>query len=263
MKKVVTGNLNMNESEKYYGFYRGIVQYNIDDMKLGRIKVRVPAVNMGDGIEKEKDFKGLPWAIPGIFFGAAYDMGNFIVPMVGTAVLVAFEAGDKNHPIYFGGLPSVGGKGSTMVELKDGKHPDFMSGAWTAPTDGDAPKDVYEQGRTNEQDITRNVIYKSSKGHTIYMDDTDGKESLTIVDRIGQMIKFYSPVSVAKNKGNAARRGIRRASSLDQLKEADGVGDAKIVIMSGDSLIKVTPDKIIIKSPVVSINPPGETKSYL
>lgn len=253
----------VNDSEKLYGFFRGRVEYNKDALKLGRVQVRVPTIH-GDNDTGVKT-STLPWAIPGIFFGAAYDMGNFIVPHVGTIVLVAFEAGDKSNPIYFGGIPSVGGKGKVMNHLGDVKdtHPDFMSGAWTAPTDGDAPKDIYEQGRTNEQDITRNVIYKSSKGHTIYMDDTDGKESLTIVDRIGQMIKFYSPVSVAKNKGNAARRGIRRASSLDQMKEADGVGDAKIVIMSGDSLIKVTPDKIIIKSPVVSINPPGETKNYL
>jgi hypothetical protein len=68
----------------------------------------------------------------------------------------------------------------------------MTNGIWYAGTDGDAPTDVYS-GRDYDKDITRHVLYKSPKGHTILFDDTDAKEQLTIIDRMGQVINMICP----------------------------------------------------------------------
>lgn len=236
------------------GLYRARVENNRDPEKIGRVQIRVPQLHGilddPDGFIKTED---LPWATPGIFAAAAYDMGQFLVPHVGTIVWVAFEAGDPNRPVYFGGIPSTGGNGKQMNHIgnypKDG-HPDYM-GPWTAPTEGDAPKEIYT-GRSANQDITRGVIFKSPKGHAIYYDDTDGKESFTIVDRAGQVIQLYCPVPVGDNKANAKRRGNKSALNDTQLKEASTayimLKSSELIIKQAKSHVKIEPNKVTVKS---------------
>jgi len=276
------GEYRPNSRNPLPGFYRGRVEYNRDPLKLGRVKVRVPQLHGFPDDEGAIPTSALPWASPGIFIGAGYDMGQFIVPHVGTFVWVSWEEGDPDKPIYFGGIPSTGGQPKVMNHIGDipkDNHPDYMSGPWYAGTDGDAPKDVY-LGRSATQDVTRGVIFKSPKGHTILYDDTDGAEAFAIIDRVGQIIKFICPVSVNDNKANASRRGVASATNENQLAKSPG---AKIVIKSGNlsqlngssvieispgkillqskdsdgnvSTIEITPKRILIDSPLVDINP--------
>jgi hypothetical protein len=234
------------------GFYRARVEFNRDPMKIGRIKVRIPQLH---GVMEDKSMSvqvsQLPWAHPGDFIAAANDMGQFIVPHVGTYVWVAFEQGDPTKPIYFGGIPSTGGNKKRMNDVggdipKD-KHPDYMSGHWYAPTDGDAPDDVYD-GRQGTQDVTRGVVFKSPKGHTIMYDDTDGQEELTLIDRSGQVIKMYAPVSKNDNTGNYNRRGNKRADKGTQVNK-----DGYILLQSGNSTIKIENGKITLSADRVDL----------
>lgn len=91
------------EKVDYKMFYRALVCNTHDPKKLGRVQIRVPSIH---GTKNSKgtfiEDASLPWAYPGIMFGAANDMGNFIVPEKGTIVFVTFEAGDSSKPIYFG-----------------------------------------------------------------------------------------------------------------------------------------------------------------
>lgn len=85
--------LAQHTREKVFGKYRGSVVDVDDPQKVGRIKVRVPAV-LGDEVS--------PWAEPCAPFTGP-GMGLYAVPPVGAAVWVEFEAGQISRPIWSGG----------------------------------------------------------------------------------------------------------------------------------------------------------------
>jgi len=128
----------MDEVNKYYGFYRGLVVDNSGEEVLpdetvshtdGRIRVQVfPMMSTVKKYDEEqsqyvdievddtiltstvyKNTDVLPYAIPApaIGFGAGVDYGVFTVPAIGSYVWVFFEQGDINQPIYFASAPDA------------------------------------------------------------------------------------------------------------------------------------------------------------
>ena len=222
--------------DNYPGFYRARVELTRDPKKMGRVKIRIPHLHgflPEEGGDEGKYFhtSELPWALPGDFSCAGYDYGQHMVPHVGTFVWVAFEAGDPDKPIYFGGIPyreSDQDKKYGHIDDAPNKinadHPDFMGETYYAGSEGSCPKDVYEldeEERETTEDITRQVVYKSVKGHAIVADDTDEKENFTFIDRVGQMLKFVSPFTKDANKGNKERRELRSSYLEDTIHSDD------------------------------------------
>jgi uncharacterized protein involved in type VI secretion and phage assembly len=82
----------MNESNGFYGKYRGIVTDNQDPSMIGRIRAKVPDV-MGD-IESG-------WAMPCAPFGGN-STGFFAIPPKNAGVWIEFEHGDPDYPIWSG-----------------------------------------------------------------------------------------------------------------------------------------------------------------
>ncbi|MEU4428719.1 phage baseplate assembly protein V [Actinoplanes sp. NPDC024001] len=82
----------MPEPNRYLGKFRGTVAENIDPMRLGRLRVRVPDV-LGDTASS--------WAMP-CFPLSGPRMGHYAVPPVGAGVWVEFEQGDVSFPIWVG-----------------------------------------------------------------------------------------------------------------------------------------------------------------
>ena len=76
---------------RFFGKYRGVVISNIDDLKRGRLKVKVPKV-MGD-----QEF----WALPCVPY-AGDQVGFFAMPPDGAMVWIEFEGGDPSYPIWVG-----------------------------------------------------------------------------------------------------------------------------------------------------------------
>lgn len=79
---------------KYYGKYRGTVTNNIDPEQRARIMAIVPAT--GTLIPSS-------WALPCVPI-AGKSEGIFVVPQIGAAVWIEFEAGDLDKPIWTGGF---------------------------------------------------------------------------------------------------------------------------------------------------------------
>ena len=75
-----------------FGKYRGLVLAANDPERLGRIRASVPALGLD-----------LPWALPCVP-GAGPGSGHLVLPPVGAAVWIEFEAGDVDHPIWSGGF---------------------------------------------------------------------------------------------------------------------------------------------------------------
>lgn len=82
----------MNESDRYYGKYRGTVFNNLDPENRGRIQPIVPDVQ---GIIP------MTWAMPCLPV-AGKGSGAFFVPEIGSGVWIEFEQGDPDYPIWTG-----------------------------------------------------------------------------------------------------------------------------------------------------------------
>jgi len=219
---------------KYYGLYRGVVEYNIDPMKIGRCKVRVVAIH---GTEVSIETKDLPWSVPMNSYGGFHDGGTFIVPPVGSTVWVQFEMGESRNPVYFGAWyknpndqREVFTKTSKVTKNKLPDRP-ISSGTWKQPIGSEVPDEIL----ATPYDPSTHLIHKSTKGHTICIEDRDGYESLKITDRSGQEVILSSPVTDDKNLANAKQRGTRSVSNGDQLEYDDLAGGTSSVEILGSS----------------------------
>lgn len=116
------------------GLVIGVVTNINDPDKLGRVKLKLPAISA----EMETDWARVAMA------GAGPDRGVFFLPEVNDEVLVGFEGSDLRRPVVLGGLyngkdkpkaydasgtPTTGGRRITskkgyIVELADGTAPD-------------------------------------------------------------------------------------------------------------------------------------------
>lgn len=76
---------------RLFGKYRGLVTDNVDPLKIGRLKVNVPAV---PGMAEN-------WALPCAPY-AGDQVGFYTMPPIGAKVWVEFEGGDPSHPIWSG-----------------------------------------------------------------------------------------------------------------------------------------------------------------
>ncbi|MGO9443391.1 MAG: phage baseplate assembly protein V [Thiobacillaceae bacterium] len=82
----------MNESNRYYGKYRGTVVSNLDPEGLGRVQAIVP------------DVQGLipmSYAMP-CLPAAGKGTGAYFLPEIGSGVWIEFEQGDPDYPIWTG-----------------------------------------------------------------------------------------------------------------------------------------------------------------
>ena len=158
-------------------FYIGIVEDTKDPYKLGRVRVRIPGMHGTNNTQLYYlQTKSLPWAKPAILNSAGNDMGQFIVPAKGTRVLVSFEYNDLTKPIYFGGVPML------INQPKYYNDNEKINNGETYKIEtNDRITDL-------DEDSAQTVVYKSIKGATIIIDDTDGKENIKIIDAAGQQI---------------------------------------------------------------------------
>ena len=126
----------MTERRVYFGKHRGEVIDDRDPLKLGRVKVKVPAILA--------DLN--PWALPCVPY-AGKGVGWFVIPPVGAKVWVEFEGGDPDFPIWTGCFWDVaadlpgGGDPDCQVLCMPGVDVKFQNGSITL-TDGTAKVDL-------------------------------------------------------------------------------------------------------------------------
>jgi phage protein D/phage baseplate assembly protein gpV len=128
------------------GVVTGIVTNVNDQDNLGRVKVKYEW--LGADIESDWMRVAVPMAGP--------EMGFYYLPEVNDEVLVGFEHGDVHHPYILGSL-------------------------WNNRDKPPKPNSqVVKGGKVTER------IVKSRSGHVVILDDTDGKEQITIRDKTGK-----------------------------------------------------------------------------
>jgi uncharacterized protein involved in type VI secretion and phage assembly len=82
----------MNNVNKFFGKYRGVVIDNVDPLQTGRLMVQVPDVS---------NILPSTWAMPCLPF-AGIQSGLYAVPEIGSTVWVEFEQGNPDYPIWVG-----------------------------------------------------------------------------------------------------------------------------------------------------------------
>lgn len=227
----------LGTNDRFPGIYRARVEYRADPLRIGRIKVRIPQLHGIPGLTEEViEIEGLPWALPANSDTSGFDMGSFKVPHVGSFVWVHFEGGDQDKIRYSSGVYGRDSKEGHMYGSLDGEHPDpdtVPGGDWISPAgENEIPSDVFDGKDDNEP--TRDVIHKSLKGHTIITEDEDEKESMSLIDRAGQIFRFISPIKRSENRtgDSSFQRGTRNSIKGDQLdyEEQSFMGKAVVVL---------------------------------
>ena len=219
------------------GFFRGEVEYNLDPLSSGRCKVRIYALH---GDHTRLGTSDLPWAYPVMQWTGA-DHGSFRVPAVGERVVVGFEMGHKDNPMYFGSWVSIPPEPRSFSSIVD-QHGNSVPAEDLTITSRDWKSNPgLETPRESQVGVNRDLqrkVTKSAKGHTILMDDRDGGESFSLIDRAGQGLFFESAVTEEGNEANATQRGIDSALNgkpLDSHNEDDEdilVGRSSRVVLS-------------------------------
>ena len=141
-----------DETNKFYGKFRGTVFNNIDPEQRGRIQAIVP------------DVSGLiptSWAMPCVPV-AGKQSGVYVVPQIGSGVWIEFEQGDPDYPIWTGcfwglvaevpALALAGIPASPSIVLQTGLQNAVVISDLAGPTGG--------------------IMLKSATGATLIVNDT-------------------------------------------------------------------------------------------
>jgi len=212
----------MNNDGKISGVMIGIVIKNnsANDSEKpgpGLVKVKIPLLGM-----KESNWARLA------SFMAGKEIGAFFLPEVEDEVLVAFENGDVNKPFVIGAL-------------------------WNGK---DAPPDTNSDGKNNIRVIKsrsghiiqlfdkkdeEKILIQSAKGQILEMNDKNGSETFSIVDKSGKNKIVISTkdnkvtitsekdieLSAPKGKISMSAKNIEIKSSADTKMEASAGMDIK------------------------------------
>lgn len=196
---------------------RGIVVDNNDPQNRGRVKIRIPSYHgIANTTPKWINDEDLPWAMPGIFANAGNDIGQRLIPTIGTRLFILFEDGELSKPVYIGGIPQLIGQ----PKIYNANNTETL-GSIDITTDDTVLDIDYTHDTANQ-----GIVFKSLKGFTIYFDDTDGYECVKIIDQAGQMIKMESIEPITTRRGNGEK-----------------VSNGKITITTKTSTIELTEDE--------------------
>ena len=161
---------NTIDKFNYNSFYRAYVVDNQDTEKLGRVKIRIPALH-----EHSTTY---PWAYPATLTGFGFQTGMFITPPVGSLVWVTFEYSDEHRPIYFGGIPT------RYAEDKYQNYGPFIyDNELVRVTGDDLPIEFTG---------TQQIIYKSPKSSILYFDSSDLNNLIVLKNVFGAGLEVAS-----------------------------------------------------------------------
>lgn len=163
----------------FYGVYPALVVDNVDPARQGGLKIRLPWA--ADTVDGFYEV----WARLATFM-AGKNRGAWFIPDPNDEVLVMFEGGDPRRPYVIGAL-------------------------WNG---GDTPPETMDSAGLN----TRKVL-RSRNGVKITLDDSDGRELLTLETPGGQKLTLKDgpgTIELADSNGNLVKlepAGITLTSS--------------------------------------------------
>jgi len=214
------------EINKIYGAVIALVTDLNDPLMQGRVKVKFPWMPKESSSELSSD-----WARMATMAGGK--SGIYFSPEVNDEVLVVFEQGDVNFPYIVG----------VLWNAKD-KPPDGASGK------------AVVAGQVNQR------VIRSRAGHVIVLDDTMGKEKITIQDKSGNKIEIDSIKNemLIKTAGNltldvGGKFSLKSKLGFEMKSETNGTIEANtgVGIKAGASQLDLQAATAALKSAQVEI----------
>lgn len=224
--------------DKLFGIYLGKVEYNLDPMQLGRVRVRIPSFDGPPNLVKTGQ---LEWAtLATSAFGGGADYGSFTVPPIGSYVWVQFNGGETDYPVVTG-VATVAPVAEREILRDSSKEYPLGSISMSPSKDkpvktppvNEAPAESLNMVNNNPEVYT---VFKSPKGAGIVIQDRDEVEKMSITDRAGQGLIMSSPVTRGNNVNNEWRRKTQTSEGGDGLPAEvlkDRQGSIKLVDMGG------------------------------
>lgn len=156
--------------------YRAIVKNNVDPMRLGRVQIFIPSLHNPDAPADR-----LPWAYYCCPFACGSDFGSYIAYPIGSVVYVTLEEGTTGTFVLMGGIYSIRSERKTY-EVKG--------------VDVSRVGDKLVEIPTGSDNLLQpNILYKTLKGAEIAIDDTKGREAVTIKDYTGMSLRLVGRAS--------------------------------------------------------------------
>ena len=231
------------QTDTLVGAHRARVEFNADPEQRGRIKVRLYALHGPQGTDEKKRIKtdALPWAMPVFPLAGGRDFGSFMVPAVGSDVVIISAGGAPDQYFYLGGYYVTPREEREYLRaMEQPKHEVSMAGAtevWTAPPGPNAPTDALEMLHATPE---VHVVAKSVKGASIVLDDKDEREAMSVIDRSGQGLFMEAEVQKGPNSKNAKQRGNKN-------------------VLRGKPAIDVTGDTVAAETRVLLVDAGGQS----
>jgi uncharacterized protein involved in type VI secretion and phage assembly len=225
---VETARLPRGYGGRFYGAYPALVSNIKDPDGQGRVKVKLPWSPDGGGASYET------WARLATMM-AGNNRGSWFIPDVNDEVLVMFMAGDPRQPCVMGAFWN--GQDSPPQSM-DGAGKNFIK------------------------------TIRSRNGVQVTLDDTDGKETMTLQTPAGQTVTLTdSPASISLQDSNgnsvqmqASGISINAAAQVTINAPAGlNISASMVSVSSGMSTFSgvVQPDTVITNSIVSASYTPG------
>jgi len=177
----------------FNGHFIGVVEDNLDPLKMGRCRIRVLGLHTSNknksaitGIPTNE----LPWALPvnPISNGSVSGLGDWKIPVKGSYVVLFFLNGDHSDPLYFGsigGYPKTAPDSTKGFNDPDGIYPNILNEPdWNKYARGSTLNslkngnlDTFEPTADASPEYPHNNVFEApGSGIIVEHDSTPGKE---------------------------------------------------------------------------------------
>lgn len=214
-----------DDTERYFGKYRGIVVHTNDPELLGRVRAQVP-YPFGDIV--------LNWATP------CLPSNFFVLPNVGQGVWIEFENGDPRLPVWTG------------MWFRPGEPPFQVPYTTLQTNDEDTtlrPEDqaIHDRSLASNQYCTPHILaWMSKTGHYIKFDDwqgSGGTSQVIVQDRDGRNLTLTADGFVElSNKDGSATIQIKDDGTITIKTNGDvyvGDGSGNVYLGNGTGTKKL------------------------
>lgn len=233
--------------------YFGVVEDNIDPLKLGRMRVRVVGIHPKS--REELPTNKLPWATPILTFNSSAINSDFKPPVKGTVIAGFYNDEEQQDffimgvlPINYSELPDF----NEGFSDPDGKYPKetglsinrLARNEEIDKTIVQTKKDDLYSGNFDEPETTYNTeyphnkVYEDEAGNVIEVDATEGAERIHVYHKSGSFVEFTNDGIVMKIKGDYYEISGEKNIACDKL-VMDVNGNAEMNI-DGDAEINVS-----------------------
>jgi len=198
--------LREQEGGRVFEAVVGVVTDNKDPQKLGRVKVKYPAISEAD----------TSWWAPIVMMGAGNNRGWFFIPEIDDEVLCLFEQGHLDRPVVVGAMwngkdkpadKNSGGNPRRLIKSRTGSKITFDDENNKITIEDGAGKGMIELDAENNKititAIEGDVCFQTPEGDTIIVAKTATLEATNNVEiHSGDAIQWGSGTNVAINGEN-------------------------------------------------------------